>query len=136
METSAGIVLVNFGSVLLLQHPGAGHWDFPKGHIEDGEVFEESALRELKEETGISEVMMIDGFRERTEYTYTRKGRERLKQVFWFIAITDVMKVNLSHEHEQYAWLEWDAAAEQLTHDGPRQVLRAAQTWLDEHNLS
>ena len=59
-----------------------------------------------------------------------------LALVFWFIAITDVMKVNLSHEHEQYAWLEWDAAAEQLTHDGPRQVLRAAQTWLDEHNLS
>ena len=136
METSAGVVLVNFGSILLLQHPGGGHWDFPKGHIEEGESHVESALRELKEETGISEVNMIDEFRERTEYTYTRKGRKRQKQVIWFIALTDVMGVTLSHEHEQYAWLEWDAAAERLTHDGPRRVLRAAQTWLDEHNLS
>ena len=136
METSAGVVLVNFGSVLLLQHPGGGHWDFPKGHIEEGESYEESALRELREESGISNARIIEGFRERTEYTYTRKGRKRNKQVFWFIAQTEVMSVTLSHEHEQYAWLEWDAAVERLTHEGPRRVLRAAQTWLNEHNLS
>ena len=136
METSAGVILVNFGSVLLLQHPGGSHWDFPKGHIEEGESLEESALREVREESGISDVKMVDGFRERTEYTYTRKGRKRQKQVIWFVALTDVMSVTLSHEHEQYAWLGWDAAAERLTHEGPRRVLRTAQTWLDERNLS
>ena len=33
METSCGVVLVNYGTVLLLQYP-QGHWDFPKGHVE------------------------------------------------------------------------------------------------------
>ena len=37
METSCGVVLVNFGSILLLQYP-QGHWDFPKGHVEQGDV--------------------------------------------------------------------------------------------------
>ena len=60
METSCGVVLVNFGSVLLLQYP-QGHWGFPKGHYEpeDG-VYQQTALRELEEETGISEVRMLD----------------------------------------------------------------------------
>ena len=33
METSCGVVLVNYGTVLLLQYP-QGHWDLPKGHVE------------------------------------------------------------------------------------------------------
>ena len=34
METSCGVVLVNYGTVLLLQYP-QGHWDLPKGHVEE-----------------------------------------------------------------------------------------------------
>ena len=53
METSCGVVLVNFGSILLLQYP-QGHWDFPKGHVEQGDVdYKSTAARELAEETGI-----------------------------------------------------------------------------------
>ena len=36
METSCGVILVNYGTVLLLQYP-QGHWDFPKGHVEDSD---------------------------------------------------------------------------------------------------
>ena len=36
METSCGVVLVNYGTVLLLQYP-QGHWDLPKGHVEDSD---------------------------------------------------------------------------------------------------
>ena len=59
METSCGVVLVNFGSILLLQYP-QGHWDFPKGHIEDEDVDHmATAARELAEETGISDIEFI-----------------------------------------------------------------------------
>ena len=62
METSCGVVLVNFGSILLLQYP-QGHWDFPKGHVEDADADRMStAGRELKEETGISDIEFVDGF--------------------------------------------------------------------------
>ena len=85
METSCGVVLVNFGSVLLLQYP-QGHWGFPKGHYEEEDgAYQRTALRELEEETGISEVDMLDGWRMRTFYTFSRKGKEVGKEVFWFI---------------------------------------------------
>ena len=62
METSCGVVLVNFGSILLLQYP-QGHWDFPKGHVEelDADNFD-TAGRELKEETGIEDFEFILDF--------------------------------------------------------------------------
>ena len=70
METSCGIVLVNYGTVLLLQYP-QGHWDFPKGHVEESdEDHHATARRELLEETGIEEIEFIPEFVERSEYSY------------------------------------------------------------------
>ena len=130
METSCGVVLVNFGSVLLLQYP-QGHWGFPKGHFEDDDgAYQKTALRELEEETGISEVRMVEDWRIRTEYTFTRKGRPVLKEVFWFIGETDQYEINLSHEHRNYMWLDWDAAETQLTFEPSKEVLRAARNQL------
>ena len=45
-----------------------GHWGFVKGHVEDNETEKETALRELKEETGLSKVEFIEGFKEKTHY--------------------------------------------------------------------
>ena len=62
METSCGVVLVNLDSILILQYP-QGHWDLPKGHIEkNDENRKQTALRELTEETGISDITWINGF--------------------------------------------------------------------------
>ena len=130
METSCGVVLVNFGSVLLLQYP-QGHWGFPKGHYEpeDG-AYQQTALRELEEETGISEVRMLDDWRMRTFYTFTRKGRKVEKEVFWFIGETDEYDITLSHEHRNFMWLEWDDAENQLNFEQSKEVLRGARAQL------
>ena len=62
METSCGVVLVNFGSILLLQYP-QGHWDFPKGHVEETDVSNmATAARELNEETGIKDIEFVPNF--------------------------------------------------------------------------
>ena len=130
METSCGVVLVNFGSVLLLQYP-QGHWGFPKGHYEaeDG-VYQQTALRELEEETGISEVRMLDDWGMRTFYTFSRKGRTVEKEVFWFIGETDEYDITLSHEHRNFMWLEWDDAENQLNFEQSKEVLRGARAQL------
>ena len=130
METSCGVVLVNFGSVLLLQYP-QGHWGFPKGHYEaeDG-IYQQTALRELEEETGISEVRMLDDWRMRTFYTFTLKGRPIEKEVFWFIGETDEYDITLSHEHRNFMWLEWDDAENQLNFEQSKEVLRGARAQL------
>ena len=61
-QKSAGIVLFrnasNKNEFLLLNYP-QGHWDFVKGKVEEGETPHKTALRETKEETGISDLSLI-----------------------------------------------------------------------------
>ena len=102
MEHSCGIVLFHENKVLLLKYKGGGHWDFPKGHIENNESETETALRELKEETGISEVTLFSDFREIIEYSF-RKGRSTIKkQVIYFLGETEETNITLSHEHTNF----------------------------------
>ena len=131
MDKSCGVVLFNSGKVLLLRHSsissrGGGHWDFPKGHIDDGETEIQTALRELEEETGIAHAEVIDGFRDTITYTFSG-GQEQIgKEVVFFLATTKESKVTLSHEHIDYCWLDFDSAFSCLTYDNARQVLRNA----------
>ncbi len=127
METSCGVVLVNLGTVLLLQYP-QGHWDFPKGHVEetDADHFE-TTRRELCEETGIEDIDFVENFVERSEYSYRHKGKKHTKQVYWYLAETERITVTLSHEHRGHMWLDWDQAEEQLTHDETRKILKNAR---------
>jgi 8-oxo-dGTP pyrophosphatase MutT (NUDIX family) len=127
METSCGVVLVNLGTVLLLQYP-QGHWDFPKGHVEetDADHFA-TTRRELGEETGIEDIDFVEDFVERSEYTYRHKGKKHTKQVYWYLAETERITVKLSHEHRGHMWLDWDQAEELLTHNETRKVLKNAR---------
>lgn len=131
METSCGVVLVNYGAVLLLQYP-QGHWDLPKGHVEENDSDRKATmLRELAEETGIADVTVLSGFEERTEYTFRHKGKRKSKEVYWYVAETETMEVELSHEHRGYLWLDWDQALETITHDETRSVVRLAQQFVN-----
>jgi 8-oxo-dGTP pyrophosphatase MutT (NUDIX family) len=130
LETSCGFILLNFDSILLLQYP-QGHWSFPKGHVEkDDSDHHSTALRELTEETGISEVAIDNVWSKRTEYTFTRRGRETPKQVFWYLAETDELDVSLSHEHTNYLWLQLDEAEDQITFEQEKEILRSARQHL------
>ena len=122
---------MNYDSILLLQYP-QGHWSFPKGHIEeDDKDHFATAKRELLEETGISEVSIIDGWMSRTEYTIFSKGSPTTKQVFWYLANTDELNVKLSHEHTNYMWVNFDEASEQLTFDQEVNLLNSAKDFLN-----
>lgn len=130
METSCGVVLVNYGAVLLLQYP-QGHWDLPKGHVEADDSDRKATMRrELAEETGIADVSVLDGFEERTEYTFRHKGKRQSKEVYWYVAETETLDVSLSHEHRGYLWLDWDQALDTITHDETRSVVRLAQQFV------
>ena len=51
-EKSCGCIVLDKRTVLLIKH-NSGHWDFPKGHVEGEESEVETAIREVKEETGL-----------------------------------------------------------------------------------
>ena len=80
-EKCCGCIIIEDGKVLLVQHV-AGHWGFPKGHVEGNETEEETAIREVKEETNIDVEIQKDK-RYTMEYV-TDKGIE--KEVVFFIA--------------------------------------------------
>jgi len=135
METSCGVVLVNYGAILLLQYP-QGHWDLPKGHVEDNdENYLVTAARELEEETGISEIEFITGFEEQTNYSFKSRGKKTNKRVFWYLAATEKISVTLSKEHRDYMWLDWELALDMATHKETKSVISKAHGFAKEKGL-
>jgi 8-oxo-dGTP pyrophosphatase MutT (NUDIX family) len=129
-ERSAGILLFcekEGKKLFLLLHYPSGHWDFIKGRIEKGEQPKEAALREAREETGITDIEFIDGFEERIQYSYQFGGREIRKQVIFFLAKTKNTDVKISDEHLSYTWLEFDAAFGKTTYQNAKDLLRKSK---------
>ena len=132
-EKSAGIVLFRNDSskseFLLLNYP-QGHWDFIKGKVEQNETPHETAIRETKEETGITNIEFIDGFEESVEYDFRFKKEDIHKKVIFFLAKTDEKNIKLSHEHNDYLWLEYNDALKKTTFENAKNVLSKANEFL------
>ncbi len=111
----------------LVLHYEEGHWDLPKGHVEAGESETQTALRELQEETGITEVDLVFGFREAIEYFYRREGRTMHKEVVFFLARTPTETVRLSDEHIGFVWLPYAEALDRLTFKNAKELLMKAE---------
>ena len=131
-EKSCGaVVYANNSEVkyLLLRYE-AGHWDFVKGNVEEGESEKETALRELKEETGIDDARLVGGFREKISYFYKRQGATVYKEVVFFLTEAKNTKVRLSFEHVAFDWLTYEEAMRKLTFKNARDVLQRARDFL------
>jgi bis(5'-nucleosidyl)-tetraphosphatase len=114
----------------LLLNYAAGHWDFVKGNVEPGETEKETVLRELQEETAITEATFIDGFKETIAYFYRRQGLTVHKEVVFFIIETHTEKVELSFEHVGFIWLDYNRAMEKLNFKNAKDVLQKAHDFL------
>ena len=132
-ETSAGIVLFrNEDSkiLFLLLHYPSGHWDFVKGKMEKGESIHETAIRETREETGITDISFLDDFEEWIEYNFQFKGELVHKKVVFFLAETKTKEVLISHEHLDYTWMDYQTAMEKTTFDNAKSVLTKSKLFL------
>ena len=125
-ERSAGVVIflekpegIHF---LLLNYP-TGHWDFVKGKIEEGENNHQTAIREAKEETGISDLEILEGFEEKINYNFQFEGELIHKEVVFFLAQTKISKVIVSHEHLDYVWLDYENALKKITYQNAKNIL-------------
>jgi bis(5'-nucleosidyl)-tetraphosphatase len=139
-ERSAGAVVFymedNSEPEYLLLHYAAGHWDFPKGNIETGESEKQAAAREIREETGITNVEFLDSFRMKIEYKYRHGKKLVRKQVVLYLARTRTRQVILSHEHIGFAWRKFDEAIQQLTFRNATNLLSAAKEYLQQRSLA
>lgn len=133
-EFSAGIVVYYKRKDILeylLLHYQSGHWDLPKGHIDPGETKEQTALRELKEETGL-EAVIHEGFEESFSYFLADyKTKEPVyKTVYFFIGKAKKKQIVLSHEHIGYMWLPFEEALEKLTYQNAKDLLKNVNKFL------
>ena len=94
--------------------------------MEEGETEVETALRELKEETGISNIEFLKDFRKTIAYTFSLENRKIRKEVVFFLATTSVNKVNLSYEHADCGWFDFEFALKRLTYNNARSILQNA----------
>lgn len=115
---------------LILHYPN-GHWDLPKGHVEEQDADNKAtAIRELKEETGLNPVEFKNGFVTSINYDYIHQGEKHEKDVEFYLIEVDDSEVELSHEHKGYKWLNFDDSMKQITFDNARDVVVAAEGFL------
>ena len=118
---------------LLVQHR-AGHWSFPKGHPEGDETPNETAARELREETGLDDVELLLSPAFEEIYTFTkRSGKRVLKHVTYFLGLVDTADVTVQAEEvSDFAWGDAAATAATLTFDEGRALLDEVERFLRE----
>jgi len=125
---------------LLLQYPSKNknYYAFVKGHQEIGETDEETLKRELKEETGIEEIKIISGFKEKEEYIfrdiYKKPENPPLvkKEVIYYLVETFSEKVKLSDEHLSYQWLKFEEAKKLLRFKQSKEIIEKAFLFLSK----
>ena len=125
-EKSCGALVYKYENnefyFLLVKH-NAGHYSFPKGHMEKGETEEETAIREVKEETNI-DIEIIKGFKEKITY---RPKEDTVKDVIFFLAkpLTENIKPQ-EEEIEIAIWCDKKKAKNMITYDDDRKVFLKA----------
>lgn len=112
---------------LLIKNRRSTHWGFPKGHVEKGESFEQTAAREVLEETGIH-IRIIPQFASKSEYTIQGKVE---KTVTIFLAGTSDTQTTIQREEiEDYIWLNYEKAMDTLRFINDRNILQNAHDFL------
>ena len=135
-ERSCGAVVYRFINdevrYLLIKNRRSTHWGFPKGHVEKGETFEQTAIREVLEETGIH-IQILPQFASKSEYTI--QGRVE-KSVTIFLAKTKDTQTTIQKEEiEDYIWLSYEKAFDTLRFINDRNILQSAHDFLVNQNI-
>jgi bis(5'-nucleosidyl)-tetraphosphatase len=137
-EYSAGAIIFRKEKetfLFLLLHYEEGHWGAAKGHVEKGESLEETALREIREETGLTELRFVPGFKTENHYFYRTKGELSSKTVTFFLVEALSGEVKLSFEHVSFAWLPFSEALLKVTFKSEKEVWQSAYDFLKKTRL-
>lgn len=127
-EKSCGAIVIyksgDHCKILLVRNHNGRNYSFPKGHVEQGETEEQTAIREVKEETGL-DITIIPSFREVADYCPFGKIRKR---VVFFMAQTMSDEVHIQEEEiDSYIWVDLNEAHHRCTYDNDLRVIRKAR---------
>lgn len=141
-EISAGIIIyrkIEEGPKFLILYHRGSYWNFPKGKIESEEKSFQAAIREVKEETGLSrhDLKFHDYFKAYEKFTFWRKAGSRPQKVFktviFYLAETKNPVIKISKEHNGYGWFIYKEAMKILDkHKDSQRVLTQAHQFLEK----
>ena len=122
-EKSCGAVIFNDEDKVLIVKHNAGHWDFPKGHMEAGETETQTAIREVKEETNI-DIDIIEEYRYESHYS-PKENVE--KTVVFFLAKSKSEKLEKQDaEIANIGWFSYKEALDIITYDNAKELYKKA----------
>jgi len=124
-ENSCGAIVFNENTEkILLVKMHNGNWGFPKGHIEKDETKEETAIREVLEETNVR-IKIIPDFEREIKYIPNEKT---IKKVTIFMGITQDEEVTIdTFEIEDFKWCTYEEALKLVTYKLQKDVLENAR---------
>jgi 8-oxo-dGTP pyrophosphatase MutT (NUDIX family) len=133
-ETSAGGVVYRLQGgrpLFLLIRDSYQNWGFPKGHLEPGERAEDAAMREVREETGLTEVS-LRGTLETIDWYFRFRGQLIHKVCHFFLMETVIADTSPQHAEGITActWVDYATATESISYANARSVLRRAQAMI------
>lgn len=119
-EKSCGAIIVKKDQVFLVKQRKAGDYNFPKGHVEQGETEEETAYREVKEETNLS-ISILSQYRYDMSF---QKDQTTKKEVVYFLAslLDDHDAKRLERELLEMRWVDLDQVSDLIVYPELREV--------------
>lgn len=128
VEAAGGIVKNPVDCTLLILRNG--FWDLPKGKAEKGEEIDETAIREVEEETGIRRLEIVQELPS-TWHTYTMDSRLELKRTYWFEMKSDFIGELIPQQEEGITQSIW--CTEQEVRDRLTRMFRSVQELMMEY---
>ncbi len=120
--------MVRAAEILLISTQNGRRWQLPKGHIEEGEVPEQTAVREVREETGVTGRVTAE--LPGVEYWYVEKGVRRIHKKVDYYLLQYVSGNATDFDPEEVsgaAWYSWDEGIAIISFENERRVLREAK---------
>lgn len=126
---SAGGVVIDQGQMLLLDRPSRGEVRLPKGHIEDGEDIQTAALREVTEESGYADLVVVAPLGSRTvEFEYQGRHVRREEHYLLMALASNAQAKRSKKDAAQFfpIWKSLDEAVSLLTFPAEQEVAQQA----------
>jgi 8-oxo-dGTP pyrophosphatase MutT (NUDIX family) len=131
---AAGGVVVDGGRVLVLRRPSRDEVRLPKGHIKKGESPQQTALREVTEESGYADLEVLSDLGHQVvEFDY--QGTHVVRDEYYFsMRLRSSRQMEREEKERQFLpdWLDWDEALSALTYQAEREWVRRAREAVDE----
>jgi len=122
VRPTAGGVIINSENKIAVTNQRHNSWSLPKGGVDEGEEILEAAKREIREETGITELELLGRLgkyrRHRIPLNGTEEDTSEIKDITMFLFRTAEVELNPEDPHNPEAiWVNIDNVADLLTHD-------------------